>query len=673
MECRVEFDYTAQEDDELTLRKNDVITNVVPKLDGWWEGHLNGKIGMFPDNFVKIIEKPANPVTPPEPVLPALQKPSSQSNVILRSNSNKTSRRLKALFSYSPEQDDELRLDVGDVIDYIAEVEEGWFRGRLRGKIGIFPSNFVADVDPADANSNGKSEQTDPKHNEQSKQSKVTTSRVREQGRCFYAYEAQNDDELSLAINDIVQIISKNCDDEGWWRGELRGKTGLFPDNFVKIISANESSTLSKQPSLNSTVTPGPKISPQERTNLIGVKPINSGVSIERTPSSGSDKNVGIDNINKGSTKKTNGVNDAVDGIGSSKPKLKEDGGQESVSSKVQRFSHMNLNPGMKPATPTSPVSSSGGVSPFSLSTTMNSSRDFGDDEEIGDFNSVERSENKLSHLTAGRAKAPRRRPPSTIIGKEGEENGINGVYNSHDSFESTPNNHSTPLNLSLNNSISQSNTPSNSMLDNSNVSENGSFDGSAGGSASKAKKVPPWMAELKQKQDKKALNSTTSPNTTTSLAGSPSLLTSSSTPLPHVTPTPPIAHAGSIEKETIVSTPAVKAPPLPAKPNTLVTSSNSIDKSSPTVVSPSTHLSGAPIVANRLLGKKPPAPGFIPNTNHSHVSNDMNGSDSKNHVSYEDYAKLRDRVIILEAELETVRRQVKLLLDRELSQGHIV
>lgn len=61
---------------------------------------------------------------------------------------------------------------------------------------------------------------------------------------------------------------------------------------------------------------------------------LTAGVSIERTPSSGSDKNVGIDNINKGSTKKTNGVNDAVDGIGSSKPKLKEDGGQESVSSK---------------------------------------------------------------------------------------------------------------------------------------------------------------------------------------------------------------------------------------------------------------------------------------------------------------------------------------------------
>jgi hypothetical protein len=46
--------------------------------------------------------------------------------------------RLKALFSYSPEQEDELRLEAGDVIDYIAEVEEGWWRGKLKGKIGTY-------------------------------------------------------------------------------------------------------------------------------------------------------------------------------------------------------------------------------------------------------------------------------------------------------------------------------------------------------------------------------------------------------------------------------------------------------------------------------------------------------------------------------------------------------
>lgn len=50
----VEFDYTAQETDELTLRKGDKIAEVKTQSGGWWEGVLAGKRGMFPDNFVKV-------------------------------------------------------------------------------------------------------------------------------------------------------------------------------------------------------------------------------------------------------------------------------------------------------------------------------------------------------------------------------------------------------------------------------------------------------------------------------------------------------------------------------------------------------------------------------------------------------------------------------------------
>lgn len=32
---------------------------------------------------------------------------------------------------------------VGDIIEFLGEVEEGWWRGKLSGKIGVFPSNFV--------------------------------------------------------------------------------------------------------------------------------------------------------------------------------------------------------------------------------------------------------------------------------------------------------------------------------------------------------------------------------------------------------------------------------------------------------------------------------------------------------------------------------------------------
>jgi hypothetical protein len=68
----------------------------------------------------------------------------------------------------------------------------------------------------------------------------VVFSLVRETARCFYNYTAQNEDELSLKEGDIIYIISKECEDDGWWKGELRGKIGVFPDNFCQIITPNE-------------------------------------------------------------------------------------------------------------------------------------------------------------------------------------------------------------------------------------------------------------------------------------------------------------------------------------------------------------------------------------------------------------------------------------------------
>ena len=53
-------------------------------------------------------------------------------------------------FEYEALDDDELTLHVGDVIDIKEEVEDGWWRGKLNGKIGLLPSNFVELVDEKD-------------------------------------------------------------------------------------------------------------------------------------------------------------------------------------------------------------------------------------------------------------------------------------------------------------------------------------------------------------------------------------------------------------------------------------------------------------------------------------------------------------------------------------------
>lgn len=48
MEVLVEYDYIAQNPDELTIKKGDRIRNVTRKEEGWFEGELNsnGKRGL---------------------------------------------------------------------------------------------------------------------------------------------------------------------------------------------------------------------------------------------------------------------------------------------------------------------------------------------------------------------------------------------------------------------------------------------------------------------------------------------------------------------------------------------------------------------------------------------------------------------------------------------------
>lgn len=59
---------------------------------------------------------------------------------------------------------------------------------------------------------------------------------VREQCRVIYPYKQANEDELDLREGDVITVINKDLPDKGWWKGELKGKVGVFPDNFVQIV-----------------------------------------------------------------------------------------------------------------------------------------------------------------------------------------------------------------------------------------------------------------------------------------------------------------------------------------------------------------------------------------------------------------------------------------------------
>lgn len=62
---------------------------------------------------------------------------------------------------------------------------------------------------------------------------------VRELCKVLYSYKPANEDELELKENEIITILSKELPDKGWWKGEVKGKIGVFPDNFVQTISSD--------------------------------------------------------------------------------------------------------------------------------------------------------------------------------------------------------------------------------------------------------------------------------------------------------------------------------------------------------------------------------------------------------------------------------------------------
>ena len=54
----------------------------------------------------------------------------------------------------------------------------------------------------------------------------------------LYNFTKENDDEIELKVGQIIEIISKEQEDPGWWKGIVDGRVGIFPENFVQIIKS---------------------------------------------------------------------------------------------------------------------------------------------------------------------------------------------------------------------------------------------------------------------------------------------------------------------------------------------------------------------------------------------------------------------------------------------------
>lgn len=117
MEVLVLARYRAQTEDELSLAPGDVIQQVcaVPAR-GWLLGELRGRRGLFPKRLVQEIPEALRGVTESRPRFPR-----RRGHPI---DSQSPQRWCKVNFNYSPEQADELKLQIGEILEVIKEALE---------------------------------------------------------------------------------------------------------------------------------------------------------------------------------------------------------------------------------------------------------------------------------------------------------------------------------------------------------------------------------------------------------------------------------------------------------------------------------------------------------------------------------------------------------------------
>ncbi|XP_061857189.1 sorbin and SH3 domain-containing protein 1 isoform X19 [Colius striatus] len=154
------FNFNGDTQVEMSFRKGERITLIRRVDENWYEGRISGSArqGIFPVTYVEVLKRPVvkNAVDYPDPP-PSLspsrsataspQQPQAQQQGASpdRSQTPRDIVSYQALYSYTPQNDDELELRDGDIVDVMEKCDDGWFVGTSRRtrQFGTFPGNYV--------------------------------------------------------------------------------------------------------------------------------------------------------------------------------------------------------------------------------------------------------------------------------------------------------------------------------------------------------------------------------------------------------------------------------------------------------------------------------------------------------------------------------------------------
>ncbi|XP_029366128.1 sorbin and SH3 domain-containing protein 2 [Echeneis naucrates] len=134
----------------------------------------------------------------------------------------------RAIFDFKAQTAKELTFKKGDAVNIIRQIDNNWYEGEHRGRVGIFPISYVEKM---------------PSTEKQQPIRPPPPAQVREIGEAVARYNFNADTNVELSLRKGERVIVIRQVDQNWYEGKIPDTTkqGIFPVSYVDIIKRSPS------------------------------------------------------------------------------------------------------------------------------------------------------------------------------------------------------------------------------------------------------------------------------------------------------------------------------------------------------------------------------------------------------------------------------------------------
>ncbi|XP_029946136.1 GRB2-related adaptor protein 2-like isoform X5 [Salarias fasciatus] len=217
MEARGKYDFTASDEEELSFRKGDILKILGPQEE-WCKAEMNGQEGFIPRNYIEI------------------QMPGwFQENASRSAAEDLLRTRDVGAFVIRGCQSSPNDFSIS--VKHENDVQHFKVMRDNKGQYFLWSEKFTSLnklVEFYKSTSISKTREIYLNDGSRDSRSPTAAQVSAVQVQAMYDFTAEEDDELGFSVGDVIEVLDRS--DASWWKGKLRGKSGLFPANYTMVL-----------------------------------------------------------------------------------------------------------------------------------------------------------------------------------------------------------------------------------------------------------------------------------------------------------------------------------------------------------------------------------------------------------------------------------------------------